>query len=153
MWVLSFYFMNAMAQDLIEHLASVAYNGILEAVWLGLYTAPTSPPTPATLMSGITEATFDGYARVPLVWRPPYLDQLGPQNIVSSGAFFQPTDNLNPNTITGCFIADALIGGHLLMSSPLSPPIALVDAQHAAAISAKFQLAFTNNYGGPVVND
>lgn len=151
-WVPSFAFLAALMNDAIANDPSSGFLGILKSCWLGLGIAPTPVPSPTMLMSDITEATYTGYARQPIVWFPTFLDVLGPQTIQAANMQFRPTDAVVPNTITTAFIASALTGGTLLLTSALNPQVNLSSALFAMQASPLFQLAFNANYGKCLVN-
>jgi len=150
LWVPSFYFLDQLFADLVELDVSSPFTGILEAVFMGLWVAPTPAPTPGLLMAGITEATYTGYARQAVVWFPRGIDALGRETMRAHNLNFTPSDSVTPNTITGVFLTDnATVGmGHLLLSAQLATPVALNGASQSLNAKAVFQLPFTPIYGG-----
>lgn len=151
MWVATFAFLSAVMDALAVASVSAFYEAVLGKCYLGLYQAPTPAPTPSLLLSGITEANYDGYARQPLVWFPTFLDVAGPQNMTAQNLHFSPSDAVVPNTITGAFIATTLTGGLLYLAAALPNPVALPGPAYALNSATVFQLAYTNNYGNPGV--
>lgn len=151
MWVATYAFLASVMDALSLVTGSQFYEALMSKLWFGLYQAPTPAPTPGLLMSGITEANYDGYARQALVWFPTFLDAAGPQDLAAQNMHFAPTDALVPNTITGCFIATASSGGLLYLAAALAVPVALPSPAYGLNSAPVFQLAFTNNYGNPLV--
>lgn len=150
-WIPTYFFLFTVLDALALKSGSQLYEAVLGNTWLGLYQAPTPVPTPALLMSGITEANYDGYARQPLVWFPPFLDVAGPATLAAQNLHYSPSDAVVPNTITGAFIATAATGGQLYLAAALSVPVALPGPSYALNAAAVFQLSFTALYGGPGV--
>ncbi len=150
-WIATYFFFESVLNDLIEQNPSSGVAPSLKGVYQGLYTAPTGTPTPASTMASITEANYDGYARQAVVWFEPFLDVLGPFNLQGANMQFRPTDAVVPNTITGAFLATAITGGNLLLAAAFVQPVALSGPLTALTISPVFQLAFTSNYGRPLV--
>lgn len=151
MWVCTYYFLAAIMDALSLKTGSALYEALLSNVWFGLYQNPTPAPTPGLVMAGITEANYDGYGRQAAVWFPTFLDVAGPQDLSAQNMHFAPIDALVPNTITGCFMANAATGGILFMAAALATPVALPSPAYALNMAPVFQLAFTNNYGNPGV--
>lgn len=150
-WVPSLQFLLSCMFDLSGVETSASLPNVLEGVYLGLYQAPTPFPTPALVMSGITECNYDGYARQAVSWFPPFIDALGPVDLAARNLHFVPTDSTTPNTATGAFIASALTNGTLLLSAQFLAPVSLQSILQACDVAAVFQLAFTANYGRPLV--
>ncbi len=151
MWVATYFFLASVMDALTAAAISAFYESVLGKTWFGLYQSPTPVPTPAMLMANITECNYDGYARQPLVWFPTFIDAAGPQNASAQNMHFQPNDALVPNTATGAFIASASAGGQLLLAAQFGTPIPLTSPSFALNAAPVFQLAFTNNYGTPLV--
>jgi len=150
-WVPTFAFLAAVMDALTASAISAFYEAVLGNVWVGLYQAPTPAPTPGLLLSGITEANYDGYGRQALTWFPTFLDPAGPQNVVGMNMRFAPTDALVPNTITGVFVATQRVGGLLYLASPLATPVALPGPPYSLIVAPLFQMAFNAVYGNPMV--
>ena len=150
MWVATFAFLAAVMNNLVAHNLSAFYNGVLQAVYAGLYISPTPAPTPGLILSGITEANYQGYARQPVVWFPTFIDSAGPQDLAAQNMQFTPTGSATGNTITGAFIATALTGGVLYLAATLPVPVALPSPGYALDLSPVFQLSYQNNYGTPM---
>lgn len=151
MWQVTSLFLLRLFQALTRG-GGAAQAGPLFNVWLGLYQPPTPPPTQQTLLSGITEANYDGYSRQLIQWFPPWLSSQGPEVLEAQDLWFSPTDALISNLITGCFIADAFYGGNLLMAAPFAiPGITLYGPPAALKVQAAYQQGFGPLYGGPVV--
>lgn len=149
MWTVTAYFLNQILADLINAYSASHINGILEAVWLGLYITPTTPISPQSTLANITEANYDGYARQEVVWYPPYTDFAGPQTLTGVSMNFSPTDATVPNLITGLFLATAGTGGNLLMAQALaSPGMPLQMLGESLILLPQFQMSYGPNYGG-----
>ncbi len=149
MWVATYFFLLSVLDALTQASVSAFYESVLGKTYCGLYIAPTPAPTPGLLMSGVTEANYDGYARQPLVWFAPFLDAAGPADAAAQNLHFSPSDAVVPNTITGAFIASTLSGGQLLLAAAFATPVALPGPLYAVNLAPVFQLAFTGAYGGP----
>ena len=149
MWVATYAFFFAIMDALTQASVSAFYEAVLGKTYLGLYIAPTPAPTPGLLLSGITEANYDGYARQPLTWFPPFIDAAGPMDASAQNLHFSPSDALVQNTITGCFIATALSGGLLYLAAAFATPVPLPGPSYALNLAPVFQLSFTSPIGGP----
>jgi hypothetical protein len=153
MWVPTYPFlalvMNALARI---GLPSGPTVGPLEIVYLGLYQNGTPAPNPTRLMTDLVEATYNGYARQEVVWYPTYQNQSGLQELDGVSQFYQPIDNLNPQNITGFFLASALHGGILLAMQPLPGlGIPLRGPLDALPVMPSFALDPAANYGASIV--
>jgi hypothetical protein len=151
-WVPTFALLAAMMNDVTESDASSGASGVLRSVYLGLGIAPTPAPASTLLMADITEATYTGYARQPVVWFPPYIDVLGPETLEGISMLFRPTDAVTPNTITTLFIASAITAGTLLLTAACSPNVNLSDSTFALSAAPLFQLPFSQIYGRCLVH-
>lgn len=151
MWIATYAFLSAVMDALTAAAISAFYESVLGKCWVGLYQAPTPAPTPQLLLSGITECNYDGYARQPLVWFRTFLDASGPQIVVAQNMLFAPIDAIVPNTVTGVFVVTASAGGLLYLAAALATPVNLSGPPYSLVSQPTFQLAFTNNYGGPAV--
>lgn len=149
MWVVTYAFLSAVLDALTQASVSAFYEAVLGKTYIGLFIAPTPAPSPQLLLSGITEANYDGYARQPLVWFPPFLDVSGPYVASAQNLHFSPSDALVQNTITGAFIATALSGGLLYMAAAFATPVPLPSPAYAVNLAPVFQLPFTQIYGAP----
>jgi hypothetical protein len=149
MWTVTTVLLQAILDAIYGHALPSGLVGPLDAVYVGLYIAPTAPINQNSLLSNITEATYDGYARQEIVWFPTFIDQAGPQTLEGASLFFSPTDATVPNTITGIFIASALTGGVLLAAQALATPgVPLIGPSNALTVVPQFQLPFQQIYGG-----
>jgi hypothetical protein len=149
-WQVVTLFMQRVAQALIEHSTSGPFNGPLEAVWMGLYQPPTPNIGIHSTLANITEATYDGYARQPVVWYPPILSSSGPETLYGQDLNFSPTGSVTPNGITGIFLADALTAGNLLMAAVLPAPVPLNGPTTALVVEPVFQMGLGQIYGAPI---
>lgn len=148
MWIPSLLLLQRMAAALTQVGGSGAAVGPLEAVYFGLYTAPTGVLTPQSVITDITEATFVGYARIEAVWEAPYFGAAGLEYLESQNMRFTATNGNTPNVITGFFVADALTAGNLLFSAPLPVPgIPMGSAGASFSNVTRFGLDSTGNWG------
>lgn len=132
--------------------ASAPYDGPLAFVWLGLYTAPTSPILPTSDLAAITEANYDGYARQEIAWFPEFVNQAGQVTKKGQNMQFAPTDGTVSNTITGAFLATALSGGSLIAAAVAPVPIPLNGPPNALFIVPVLLLPSIPVYGAPEWN-
>lgn len=152
MYVASTFFLEKLLAQLVDHAVVGPFSGVLDGTFCGLGQTPTGTLTPSQGLSAIKEADYDGYNRLPIVWKGPYLDVAGNSKLQADGLFFTPTDAVKPNQITSVFIADAVTAGNLLISTILpNGPIWLNGPQNAFALSLLFQLLATGNYGDVIV--
>jgi hypothetical protein len=148
-YVPSIFFLDKVLSQLLDHAIAGPFSGVLDGCFVGLGQFPTPTLGPNNVIADITEANYDGYARLPLTWRGPYLNPLGQPSIQADGNYFVPTVS---NQIVMMFIADALTAGNLLLSTPLpGGPVFLSNPTTAFALSQVFQLLTGNNYGTPIV--
>jgi hypothetical protein len=153
MWVVTQYLLNLILSTLTKHAVAGPFSGALDGAYVGLFITPTQPMLPTQGISSITEATYDGYARLPLTWYPPYLDPAQVPTIESAGAHFVPTGSVVANQITGVFVSDAVVAGNLLMSCFLPMPgRQMAGVLNAMTVAALFQFGVAN-YGGPTIID
>jgi hypothetical protein len=146
------FFLEKLLAQLIDHAIAGPFSGVLDGTFVGLAQFPSTTLNPSDGLSALTQATYSGYARQPIVWHGPYTDGAGQQAIQSGNLYFQPTDALTPNQITMMFVADALTGGNLLFSEVLpGGPIFLTDATTAFGLSVVFQLPANANFGDAVI--
>lgn len=152
MFVPTTFFLQKLLAQLIDHAVAGPFSGVLDGTYVGLGQTPTGTLQPNQGMSAITEANYDGYARVPVTWKGPYVNPSGSSTIQSDGSYFVPTDSTVQNTITSMFVADALTAGNLLLSMVLpNGPIFMTGPQTAFSLSLLFQLQATNNFGTALV--
>jgi hypothetical protein len=147
-WVPTQHFLQGLAAAAIANVASGGYTGPLKTAYLGLCIAPTPAFNQLSLITTITEANYDGYARQEIMWGTTYQSSSQLQVIPGGSLVFQPSDSTVPNTITGAFIADALTAGNLLMGLLLPPPgVPLDSAEAALELLVRFGLDFNGNWG------
>lgn len=130
--------------------AARAATGSLDpaTVHVGLYTGIVGLPTSDRVLADLTEATFTGYARLPMTsWTDPYNAADGKVTISGAAKHFTPTDAVTPNTIQGWFIASALAGGVLLAIEPLDTPAPLANADNTLSILPRFSLDPNASFG------
>lgn len=146
------FFITKMLAQLIDHAIAGPFNGVLDGAFLGLGQFPTQSLNPKQDLSAITEATYAGYARQPVVWHGPYAKGNYDQAIQSAALFFTPTGSGVSNQITSLFLADAITAGNLLLSEPLpGGPIFLNNPDNTFSLSLVFQMLTGTNYGDAVV--
>lgn len=151
LWVPTYSFLLSALNDLIGYDPSSGMSGVLRNIYVGLCIGPTPPFANSSVIGGVTEATYTGYARQEVVWFPPYIDVLGPYAITGANLQFRPTDSMTPNTITGLFLASALTAGTLLLGCQLATPVVLNDPTEAFTTAPVVQLFNGNQWGGPLV--
>jgi hypothetical protein len=146
------FFLEKLLAQMIDHAVAGPFSGVLDGLFLGLGQIPTGTLNPNQGISSITEATFDGYARLAVTWSGPYTDGMGQQAIQSHSIYFTPTGSTTPNTITSMFLADALTAGNLILSEVLpGGNIILNGPTTAFGMSVVFQLPNGSNYGDVVI--
>lgn len=151
MFIPSQYFLNKLLAQLADHAVAGPFSGILDGVYLGLNIGTTMLRPPNT-MADITEAGYTGYVRQLIVWHPPYVEGVAVATMQSAGLYFQPSDGVTPQTVTGIFLADASTAGNLLLSEPLAGgSINMFSAQNAFSVALRFQLDPADDYGGGTV--
>lgn len=151
MWQVTYLFLFRAITDLVEAVAS-GYLGVLDTAYMGLYQPPTQPIGPFSTMAQITEATYSGYARQKVTWFNPIQSSSGVEAVYGPNLWFQPTDTLTPNQITGVFLADAIYGGSLLMAAALATPgVQFAGPTNGLSVKPAFQLPAIQIYGGPEV--
>lgn len=149
MWQVTYLFLFRALVDLVERIPSGGYSGVLNTTWLGLYQPPTVAINANSTMANITEATYHGYARQPVVWFQPIQSSAGVEAVYGVNLFFQPIDTVVPNTITGVFLADAAYGGNLLMAQQLpAPGVAFPGPQAGMSVKPAFSMGVGQIYGG-----
>lgn len=152
MYVPTTFFLQKLMAQLIDHAVAGPFSGVLDGIFIGLGQSPTGTLTPSQPLSAITEANYNGYARLPVTWKGPYVDSAGSAKVQADGLYFNPSDSLKPNQITSMFAVDALTAGNLLFSEVLpNGPIWLNGPTNAFSLSVLFQLPNGTNYGDVVV--
>lgn len=152
MYVPANFFLQKLLTQLIDHAIAGPYSGILDGTYVGLGQQPTGTLTPDQGLSAITEADYDGYARLPLTWNGPYQVLSGSGTLQADGSFFKPTGSVVQNQITSMFVADAITAGNLLFSELLpGGTIPMIGVTSGFGLAVIFQLAFGNNYGDVIV--
>jgi hypothetical protein len=149
-WTVTTALLLRVAQWLIDAGATSPGQGPLYAAYIGLCQTGTPGFTQNTLLSQVTEANYDGYARQEIVWYPPYISTAGPQTLEGGSLFFMATDQNASNNITAVMLVSALTGGVLLAGAALpSPGVVLGPSSAALKVIPEFQLPFQQIYGGP----
>ena len=115
MWVPSDYYFEQELLGESEDSVSSPFIGCLAGVYLGLFVTPIPALTRGTVLSQFTEATFPGYARLPITWRLPYFGLNGLWNLEGGCLHWQPTSSSSGNLILGAMIVTAVSGGQYLM--------------------------------------
>ena len=128
--------------------ASAPYDGPLAMTWAGLYQAPTGTITANSVMSGITECNYDGYARQEVVWFPPFINSVGAVQDKGAILRFAAIDSTVPNMATGVFLASASSGGILYGGQVLPPPgVSLMSAGQSLFVTPAWFLSALLVYG------
>lgn len=152
MYVPTNFFLQKLLAQLVDHAVAGPFSGVLDGTYVGLGQQPTGTLSPSQGLSGITEANYDGYARLPLTWRGPYQTYPGSGSLQADNVFFQATGSVVGNQITSMFVADALTGGNLLFSEILPGGlIPMTGPTSAFGMAVLFQLAIGANYGDVVI--
>jgi hypothetical protein len=135
----------------IDHAVAGPFSGPLDGVYIGLSIAPTTAQAPVSTLSNITEAGFTGYARQLVVWHPAYDEAGGAIAIQSSSTYWTPSDAVLPETITGMFLADAIVAGNLLAAEMFAVPQPLAGPSNAFSLAVLFAQPPNSNYGGATI--
>lgn len=152
MWQVTYLFLFRALTDLVEHVASGPYSGVLDTAWCGLYQTPTTPITANATLANITEANYVGYARQAVTWFPVIQGQAGVEVVYAQNLFYAPTDVTIFNQITGVFLASASYGGDLLMAAALATPgISFNQIGQGLVVKPTFSLTTLQVYGSPDV--
>jgi hypothetical protein len=108
-------------------------------------------PTPDLVLGGITEADFDGYAKVAAAPFSAVFEGEGDLELVSAASkHWQPTGSVTPNTIYGWFLVDS--GGTILLGTEkFDSPIALNGSGFAFDHTARFGFDPNANFGAAVI--
>lgn len=148
MWIPSDYFFEQSLLELSECGASYPFSGVLCQAYLGLAIAPVPGINRATILSQFVEASYPGYARLPLNWRLPYFGSNNLWDLEAVCDHFAPTANDPNQLIQALFIASAVTGGQLLMSMALPlPGIDMSDIQDALTVVVRFGMDPLANWG------
>ena len=140
MVVLSSHFMQAILPLI------TAATKPLAAPYCGLFTNNVIP-TYNTVLAGLTEAVYTGYAEQAVTFETVYGKPDG--SIVLQTTLLEfagPTDTTG-QICYGYFILDAITSGNLLMAELFAVPINLSVPPSAAVFSAQLALRPTNNNG------
>src|SRR5262245_28350829 len=70
----------------------------------------------------LKECTYDGYARIPVVFGTVSHSDTGQSQLQGAAALFSPTGIVTPGVAAGCAIYDALTAGNPLAVATFSPP-------------------------------
>ena len=136
--------LNKALSDLLANIVSGNYTGLLGKTYLGLYTAPFPGFSLNLLASGLTEAAFNGYARVAATWSVKGTDPSGRAEVFSQGVLWNPTSAGTASTILGIALYDALTAGNLYGIGILPTSITLATVTDMATLVARFALPLDN---------
>ena len=139
--------MNKMLDDFLDVTVAGNHTGLLGTAHVGLFQAPTPAFNINRVLADITEATFDGYARKPVVWGNQSVDPAGRQSVHGGGLLFSPTGAVTPNTLTGIFLADALVAGILLALAYFAEGVAFDGIEDDLTIVPVFAVPLVGNWG------
>ncbi len=102
--------------------ALIGPGGVFNGARIGLITDVGALPQGTTL-SGVHQATYDGYALSPAVtWGTVHTATDGTVRVAASSVEFKPTDGLVSCTVTQAILTDPT-GTHLLASYVLPQPV------------------------------
>jgi hypothetical protein len=119
----------------------------LGTAYCGLYTTAVAL-TDVTALSQLTEATFPGYARVPITWHTPGLNVASIPTMLGSLAFFAPSGVVNPSqSAYGYFVVDAAAAGNLLYAEALGQPFRFDGVLNQLELTPRYQLPTDQVYG------
>lgn len=124
----------------------------LGAASMGLIAAPFTPG-PAQTLAGLTECTYQGYAR----------QSLGSSTVTFTGADgleyvelstlrFQPTGSASPNTAYGLFITYGGSTTTLAYSDSFPAPVPLASPASQITITPRIGRSAAGNYGTNVIS-
>lgn len=105
--------LSKVLQDALNPGATGPPGLLKEAPHLALYTVGPAPG-PGVALADYTEATYDGYARLPLVFAPGGSAPDGRAQSMAPSVIFSPTGTVTANSIAGALLVNALTGGILL---------------------------------------
>lgn len=109
--------------------------GAFANCYVGLY-QDGPPPSQDAVLSALTEADYDGYARQgPVEWSPEYVVLGVNHNILGDLHTFSPTGSVVGNTVKGFFIADAETAGNLLAMEEFPELISLGNTEQAVHVA------------------
>jgi len=143
MIVTTTYFNSQVLANLIESVTSGSFTGILASTKVMLFTN-NLPLTPDILLSNLTEATFNGYARsATLTWGSTINEVDGSVSFFAQALTFRvnSTTPLVPNTIYGYGVVDEVSTPDLLFAELFPLPIGVQNPGDGFILVPKF------NYG------
>lgn len=150
MWTVTYAFLQALAKALVANSPSGLYQGPLYGIWCGLCQAGTAGFSPQSTMVNVVEANYDGYSRQQVTWFPPFTSQAGPELLAAQDLFFEPTDALLSNQITGVFLVTAFYGGTLYAGAMLPVPGTILGATtNAIKVQPNISFSPLQVYGSP----
>lgn len=133
--------------DILDLLADPAKAGMLGGSHLGLFQTGTPAFDEEMVLGDVVECTYDGYARQPLVWGNQGVDPNGRQSVHAGGLLFSPTGAVTPNTVTGIFLATALVAGTLLGVGYFAEGISFNGIEDDLSIVSVFAVPLAGNWG------
>jgi hypothetical protein len=115
-----------------------AADGVFDGAKIALYQNDVTP-TPLTVIGGLTEATYTGYAQKAIVWAAPSDTAGGTAEVIGTiAAAFRPTATTTGNVIYGLMIVTA--GGALLLSARLDESRAMAETLDYLNITIRLRL-------------
>jgi hypothetical protein len=137
----------AALNNLVQAGATAPAPGVLNHVFIGLYTNAVTPGI-GTLLSDLIEPTYPGYARQACtVVGTAYEDQGGDVVVDAPEFQFSMTDETVPTTIQGWFMASALTAGSLLGGERFAAPVVLLHTSQACPVAPSFNFVAGINLG------
>jgi hypothetical protein len=115
------------------------------------FTNIPSPDDHTLTISGLTECSYPGYSRVPIVWESVYQNIDGSFSLQGQLIDFQPvgiTPSLTGQTITGYAILGGTSYTTLCLAEVLPDAVPLDSNQSAFLLSPQYNIGASTNYNG-----
>jgi hypothetical protein len=130
----------------------VAAGGVLTGLQIGLFTNDLAPSN-LTLLSDLTEASFDGYARQNITWDSIFRGQSGAYHVNSQLVQFASTDSTNPQICYGYFVVTGTGStATLLFTEMFAESITFGQEYNSALISVQYTQGGTDEGDATVIS-
>jgi len=133
--------------DILDETVAGNHDGLLADAHVGLFQTGTPGFSEGRVLADIVVATYDGYARQPVVWGSVGVDPNLRQSVHGGGLLFSPTGSVTPNTLTGIFLADALVAGNLLGLAYFETPISFASIADDLTVVPVVAVPLVGNWG------